>query len=119
MVTKLLHSSTDLTDSPWWVRAMAVLGLPTVFACILMYFVLGRLSLALELAARNDVTVINTQSKILEHEDMIIEGHNQLLSALQKYYDSIERNNYYIMCISASDSQTERSKCMSSFRGNR
>lgn len=100
------RSMNELDRLPWWVRTIALVGVPALISCGLTYFItimmfqdVKNTATNTALAIRNHEIIISNEKDILLKEDYLLRGDE----LIEKYL--------YALCMNSSKSAEQVARC--------
>lgn len=101
-----------LEDAPWWVRSGIRVGVPTVFAIILLWFVLGQVSTVLTGLQQTLQTLAGAEATIISNQSLIIQNQASIIHIMQDHENSSTTLQKLVVCLGMARSDTDRNRCL-------
>lgn len=97
----------ELRDAPWPVRALAIIGGMTCIACFLVWFLAGRVTIALDKIDSNTAPMVEhvkTAEKLSVTLEAIERDHRDSNGRIERYMR--------LMCLNGARTAADRNLCM-------
>ena len=105
-----MNLKPDLSDAPWWVRTIWILGPTTIIAVGLVWFLAA--SVTTQLRAAQDTLVVTTQSLTSLSQNLML--HHEQAQQLQRnieYYMKLQATLTQQLCVNAARTPEARDAC--------